>query len=234
MTRRYFNSLTIAVSLTLAVLAGTVYAAEKEFRFEGAVKAYEQASAENPPTAEHTFFVGSSTFTGWKNIPNDFAEFNAVNRGFGGSTFTDWNDIATARLLAPYKPARIVLYCGTNDLSGGVAPDVVLERFKTFLDDVRKLNPDVKIHFCAVHDAPVREKVWDANKAYNEAVKKMAEEDPNLYYVDFNAAVRDDEGKVREELYRADRLHFTREAEQLLVPFIVESIRKEIADSEKN
>lgn len=226
--------LAAAYSLLAAVMAPvTSYAQEKEFRYEKAVQAYEKASEENPPTAETTFFVGSSTFTRWKNIPTDFAEFNAVNRGFGGSKLVDWNNVATARLLAPYKPARVVLYCGGNDMTGGASAQTVLERFKTFLADLRAANPDVKLHVCSIHNAPHCEKDWPKFAEYNAAIKKMAEEDPNIYFIDFNGAVLAEDGSVREELYVQDKVHLTREGEEILVPLVIESIHKEIQDAVK-
>lgn len=203
----------------------------QEFRFEKDVKKYESQNEENPPTAETTFFVGSSTFTRWKEIPNDFAEFHAINRAFGGSRLTDWNNVATARLLAPFRPNRVVLYCGGNDITGGATGEEVMERFKKFLADLRQSNPDVKVHFCALHFAPVCEKNWDKFRFYNDEVKKLAQEDPNLYYVDFENSIRDKDGKVQENLYAKDRLHLTREAEIILVPVLIESIKREIADS---
>ena len=203
----------------------------QEFRYEKDVAKYEAQSEQTPPTAETTFFAGSSTFTRWKEIPNDFAEFHAINRGFGGSRLTDWNSVATARLLAPFKPNRVVLYCGGNDITGGATGEEVVERFKKFLADLRQSNPDVKVHFCALHFAPVCEKNWDKFRYYNDAIKKLADEDPNLYYVDFENAIRDKDGAVREDLYLKDRLHLTREGETILVPIIVESIKREIDDT---
>lgn len=218
------------VSIGLFFLfVGTLSA--QEFRFEKDVAKYEAQSEQTPPTSETTFFVGSSTFTRWKEIPNDFAEFHAINRAFGGSRLTDWNNVATARLLTPFKPSRVVLYCGGNDITGGASGEEVVERFKKFLADLRQSNPDVKVHFCALHFAPVCEKNWDKFRFYNDEVKKLAAEDPNLYYVDFETPIRDNNGKVRESLYAKDRLHLTREAEMALVPILVESIKREIEEN---
>lgn len=230
-----FKSLRSAVVPALLVFGGVLLAGStvgaQEFRYEKAVRNYEKQSEENPPKPETTFFVGSSTFTRWKNIPNDFAEFQPVNRGFGGSTLNDWNEIATARLLTPFKPSRVVLYCGGNDITRGATGEQAIERFKTLVADLRKANSETVIHFCSIHFAPVCEKSWNEFRVYNDGVKKIAEEDPNIYYVDFENAVRDKDGKVREELYLEDRLHLTRQGEELLVPLVIASIRQEIKDA---
>ncbi len=226
----YLTVLSVILAFT-SVFFNCSSGQSQEFKYEKAVKNFEKQDAENPPTSETTFFVGSSTFTRWKEIPNDFAEFQPVNRGFGGSTLRDWNEVATARLLSPFKPSRVVLYCGGNDMTRGASGEQALERFKTFVAALRKSNPDVKIHVCAIHFAPVCEKSWDKFRAYNDGIKKIADEDPNIYYVDFENAVRDKDGKVREDLYLGDRLHLTRQGEELLIPLVVASIKQEIKDA---
>lgn len=203
----------------------------QQWRYEKDVQRYEKLSEETPPNEDTTFFVGSSTFTGWKNIPDDFKEFHAINRGFGGSQISDWNFAATKRLLAPYRPNRIVFFCGCNDIASGKTTEKTLEDFKQFLKDVREINPDVSVHFCSLHLPPVREKFWNDFRAFNENVKKMAEEDENLYYVDFTTATCDEKGNGNPELFQIDGLHLTRQGQLVLVPIILQSIRNEV---EKN
>ncbi len=200
----------------------------KPFHFEKDVQNYEKASAANPPTDQTTFFVGSSTFTIWKEIPEDFAEYNAVNRGFGGSQISDWLDVAADRLLTPYKPRRIVFFCGCNDIAAGKSSESVFADFNAFVEKMRAANPDVVIHFCALHMPPVREKHWQEFRKYNEAVEELAKSDPNIYYVDFASATSDDKGAGLERLFQKDRLHLTREGEKVLIPLIKASITREV------
>ena len=219
------------VALLVAISAANVFAAE--FRFEKDIQRYEQISRETPPTRDTTFFVGSSTFTGWKEIPNDFKSCNAVNRGFGGSQISDWLDVAAERILTPYHPSRIVFFCGCNDIASGKKPEKVVEDFKTFVELMRASNPDVVLHVCALHMPPVRKKHWDDFKRFNAAVKEIAEQDARIFYVDFADATSDENGAGRPELFKQDQLHLTRDAEKILVPLILESIQKERESLEK-
>ena len=128
----------------------------KPFPYEKDLLRFEKEDQATPPTNETTFFVGSSTFTIWKEIPEDFAEFHAVNRGFGGSQISQWLEVAADRVLVPHAPNRIVFFCGCNDIAGGKTPEKTLEDFKAFVMKMRASNPKVIIHFCALHMPPVR------------------------------------------------------------------------------
>ena len=228
--RRSALILFIAFGVVLSVLKTSFAQENNSFPFEKDVQRYEQISAENPPAKDTTFFVGSSTFTIWKEIPDDFAEFNAINRGFGGSRISDWNDVAADRILTPYKPGRIVFFCGCNDIAGGKSVEQVFGDFKTFVDKMRDANPNLVIHFCALHMPPVREKNWESFRQFNANVKALADQDPNIYYVDFAAATSDENGAGRAELFQNDRLHLTRDGEKVLIPLIKKSIREGIND----
>ncbi len=203
----------------------------KPFPYEKDLLRFEKEDQATPPTNETTFFVGSSTFTIWKEIPEDFAEFHAVNRGFGGSQISQWLEVAADRILVPHAPNRIVFFCGCNDIAGGKTPEKTLEDFKAFVMKMRASNPRVIIHFCALHMPPVRKAHWENFRIFNASVKEIADKDPNIYYVDFAAATNDDQNGGSEELFQKDRLHLTREGEKKLIPIITESIRKEIVDN---
>ena len=192
--------------------------------YENDMRRFEKEDEQNPPNEETTFFVGSSTFTIWKEIPQDFSEFHAVNRGFGGSQIVDWLNFGCERALVKHKPNRIVFFCGCNDIAAGKSEEETFENYKKFVAKMRELNPNLNIHFCALHMPPVREQHWDAFRKFNADVKALTESDSRMFYVDFATAT---DGKP--ELFQADRLHLTREGEKVLIPLIVDSIRAEIS-----
>src|SRR5262245_50060214 len=63
------------------------------------------------PPKNAILFIGSSSFTNWKDVQNYFPGYTIINRGFGGSTLLDqiryFNDIVFL-----YEPKQIVIYCG--------------------------------------------------------------------------------------------------------------------------
>ena len=91
---------------------------------------------------------------------------------------------------------------------------------------MRDANPNLTLHFCALHMPPVREKNWEAFRQFNAEAKALADIDPNIYYIDFAAATSNENGGGREDLFQKDRLHLTRDGEKVLIPLIKESLQK--------
>jgi len=182
------------------------------------VDGYIEQSKTNPPSPGSTFFIGSSTWTQWgTQLEEDFADYKAVNRGFGGSRIP--NQLAYMdSLLMPYAPARVLFFCGTNDVASGTSPDSVLRDFKTFLGRLWTVYPETQVYFVSVPHAPSRKKHWDKGDALNRMVRELAVEDEGLIYVDIVNHMYDAEGKVREELYKKDRLHMNRSGQEVWIP----------------
>ena len=111
----------------LILLSG--FCPAQEFRYEKDIIAYEKKSAENPLPENCSIFVGSSTWRLWGDqLEKDFAEFHAVNRGFGGSTIPEVLHVMH-RIVTPHKPARVVFFCGGNDIAGGASAEKTFENF---------------------------------------------------------------------------------------------------------
>lgn len=219
----------------LLVLIPVVYAQDntvsKEHKlsekYEAAVARMEESSKTNPPPVGCTMFVGSSTWTGWgKTFDDDFKGMNAVNRGFGGSTIPDWL-IAVDRIVTPYKPSRILFFCGTNDIARKQEPERVFENFKTLLKKLRADNPDCKVYFVSAAKVHSRKQYWEKYDIYNNAVRELCRNDKNLFYIDTNAAMADENGVVKEELYKEDRLHLNRKGQEVWIPVLRKAVLNE-------
>ena len=80
------------------------------------IVAFKKADATQPSPAHPILFVGSSSFTKWKDVNEYFPGYPIVNRGFGGSTLPDliryFYDV-----ILPYQPKQVVIYCGENDIA---------------------------------------------------------------------------------------------------------------------
>lgn len=189
---------------------------------EKKVSEYEELSKTNPPPTGCTMFVGSSTWTGWgKTFDKDFEGMNAVNRGFGGAVIPEWF-YALDRLVTPYKPARIMFFCGTNDLNSGHSPERVVNDFKKFLSLLRETNPDCMVFYVAITKSHSRKQHWERMDQVNDAVKEMAENDDHLVFIDINTPMYDEDGVVREEFF-GDRLHLNRKGQLLWIPILREA-----------
>lgn len=181
------------------------------------VERYLTESESNPPSPGSTFFMGSSTWTQWgTTLEEDFVDYEAVNRGFGGSIIPDQLAYMD-QLMMPYKPGRILFFCGTNDLLRN-SPDSVFQDFKTFLGRLWVVHPETQVYFVSVPHAPSREKHWDKGDTLNSMVEELAATDDGLIFVDIVQEMYDETGRVREELYKSDRLHMNRKGQEIWIP----------------
>ena len=90
------------------------------------------------PSKNAILFIGSSSFTKWKDVQDYFPGYTIINRGFGGSTLLDQIRYAND-IIFPYEPKQIVIYCGENDLASSdtVTAEMVVDRFKELYKMIR-------------------------------------------------------------------------------------------------
>ncbi|MGV3558463.1 GDSL-type esterase/lipase family protein [Larkinella arboricola] len=209
------------LTVFLAWMAVGARLAAQELRFESEIKAYEAKAVDDPPIPGSTFFVGSSTWRLWgPALEEDFSKFSPVNRGFGGATIPDVLRVMD-RIILPHRPARIVFSCGGNDLAGGDTPATVVNNFRTFLARVWRANPLTEVYFVSNRHSPAREKFRKQTDQFNRLVKALAGKVDGLYYVD---VVPLTDGKDRDQLFMADRLHLNRAGQQRWIPVITTAL----------
>lgn len=175
-------------------------------RFEKEILAYEAADRQTPPPADPIVFVGSSSVRLWKSLVKDFAEYNVLNRGFGGSTIRECTYYAD-RIVTNYKPRQIVLHAGSNDLGAKLTPEQVFEDLKAFVAKVRAKLPDVPLVFSCINPAPTRLTQMGKQREANRLIREWLRTQPHTDYIDAYDCFLDADGKPREELYLKDRLH---------------------------
>ena len=215
----------VAVLLGIAVYVKSTSA--QEFRFEKDIADYERKNAETPPPDNCTIFIGSSTWALWGELlEKDFAEFRAVNRGFGGSTVPEVLHVMH-RIVTPHKPARVVFFCGGNDIAGGASAEVTFENFKTFLIKLWDTSPNTEVFFVSVTGAPVRERFFDETRKYNTQVRDLADTLTRLHYIDTFATLAGEDGKAEEKYFLQDRLHLNRDGQERWIPVITKALRGE-------
>ncbi len=106
------------------------------------IQAFKKQDSIAAPPKHAILFVGSSSFTNWKDVQNYFPHFTIVNRGFGGSSISDVIRYADD-IIFPYQPKQIVIYCGENDLAGAdtVTGKMVYQRFVQLFNLIRNKMP---------------------------------------------------------------------------------------------
>ncbi|MFZ1558572.1 MAG: GDSL-type esterase/lipase family protein [Saprospiraceae bacterium] len=175
------------------------------------IQNFKKADRSYPPVKDIILFVGSSSFTYWKDVQKDLNNPMILNRGFGGSTLVDlWrykDDVIFA-----YKPKQIVIYCGENDVasSENVSSSEVAGRFKKLYKNIRKKYPDIPIAFISLKPSPSRWKMKYRMREANHLIRQFAEAENNFVFVDIWDKMLNENGYPKSEIFTADSLHMNK------------------------
>ena len=170
-----------------------------------ALAAAQSASATQGPI----LFAGSSTIELW-NLDESFPGLKTINKGVGGSQFSDslrWEE----RDVIAYKPRIVVVYSGDNDIATGATPQEVAARFEQFATKLHTALPRTRLVVISVKPSILRWALVDKMRAANTLIKAYVAQHDYIEYVDIDPLMVGSDGKPRRELFVADGLHMTPE-----------------------
>jgi lysophospholipase L1-like esterase len=185
-------------------------------QWEKDIAAFEAADKTSPPPKNAILFAGSSTIVRWKTLQQDFPKFPIINRGFGGNQIADSTYYAD-RIIIPYRPRRIFLRAGGNDLHAGKTPEQVLADFKAFVAKIHASLPETEIIYISLAPAIARWDERDATRRLNTLVADYVNRTPRVQNVDAYNITLDAQGQPRPELFVEDKLHLSPEGYKLLI-----------------
>jgi lysophospholipase L1-like esterase len=214
--KRLILSPLIALLLLLAPRAASCAETNHNFaKWEKEIAAFEQSDHTNPPPKRPIIFTGASTIRKWTTLAQDFPKHPVVNRGVGGSEIEDITHFAD-RIIFPHQPKMIFFRSGGNDLHGGKSVERVFADYKEFVAAIHGKLPATDIVFIAQNPTNARWEQHDQEKALNKLVEDFSRSTPHLKYIELYDMVLGPDGKPRDELFVADRLHFNAEGYKLL------------------
>jgi lysophospholipase L1-like esterase len=227
---RHVRTIPIVLLVTLLGPAGiaardrqAAQAARDFSQWEKDVAAFEAADRTNPPPKDAILFVGSSTIVRWTTLQEDFPNQRVINRGFGGNQIVDSTHFAD-RMIFPYRPRKIFLRAGGNDLHAGKSPEQVFQDFKDFVATIHAQLPDTEIVYISLAPSIARWEEREPTKKLNALVKDYVKKGRKLTYIETYDTTLDANGQPRPELFVEDKLHFSTEGYKLLIgrvrPFV--------------
>lgn len=176
--------------------------------WEPDIRKFEEQDKINPPKPGVVVFAGSSSFARWDNLLDEMKGLNVINRGFGGSQYSDLNQYAP-RIVIAYHPAAVVVYEGDNDLAAGSTKTVqsVASDAKKFVRMVHSASPNTWIYFLSIKPSKARWDQWPQMKSANAMIAKFAKTQQRVQYIDVASAMFDAQGHLRDDLFAEDSLH---------------------------
>jgi hypothetical protein len=173
------------------------------------------------PPAKPILFIGSSSFTNWKDISAFFPGHVILNRAFGGSSLPHLIMYAED-IIFRYDPKQIVIYCGENDLTGGpeITGDSVYQRFVRLYKLIRHRLPKVPVAYVSMKPSPSRVKYLPAMREGNRLIERYMRKTPRTEYIDVHRPMLAADGRVFPHIFLSDSLHMNRKGYEIWQPII--------------
>ena len=198
----------IRLLLTLFLSVSTLLA--DAGKWEKEVSAFEKM----PVRKGAVVFTGSSSIRLWKTLEKDFEGLPVLNRGFGGSMMKDSAELAE-RIVVPHEPQMVLIFAGTNDISGGRSGEEVALSFEQWLGKMKEKLPKTELCFLEITTSPLRWEQRDKVLAANQLIRPLCEK-AGVKFIAIREKFLDAEGKPRPELFVADRLHLNADGYKIL------------------
>ena len=201
----------LGVTLALLLVAGcktappNSLATHNSSRWEKDMAAFEAGDKTNPPPRDCIVFVGSSSIKRWTNLAADFPGFPVVNRGFGGSQLADSANFAK-RIVTPYRPRRVVIYAGGNDINAGKSPEVVYGDFVALATKIHAALPRARIAFISSAPSPSRWKQIEKIRRFNALTEAYCRRH-GIDFINVAPLMLGPDGEPKPDIFVADRLH---------------------------
>ena len=194
---------------------------DQNFSFE--IKNLLSKVEENKKMEAPIIFYGSSTIRLWKSLNEDFKDVDVINLGFGGA-YIDSLSKNFNLLINFLNPKAIVIYLGGNDLNLSLSPEEVIFKIKKFVEKINEKYPNTNIGYITIKPSVERKNKLSDIKKINKGVKLIANNFPNLVYIDiYNKLL--DKGKVTSKFLLQDGLHLNKEGYKVLTRAVKEKIK---------
>ena len=185
--------------------------------------AFEAEDKKSKPAPGVILFTGSSSIAFWDDLKEYFPEHEVLNRGFGGSEFSDLLEHSD-QVIYPYEPSKIFIYEGDNDLAVGESVASIMEEARELREEIRKKLPNTPVIFIAPKPSLSRWYLKDKYETLIREMKDYAEGAELTEFADVWSAMLNEQGLVRDELFGKDGLHMNEQGyaiwKQVLEPYL--------------
>lgn len=184
------------------------YEKEATAKWEAEIVQFEQLDKSEKDPDNSILFVGSSSIRQWSTLKEDVAPYPVVQRGFGGSKFSDLA-VYAKRIVYPHQFRALVIFEG-NDIIGGnsdKSSGKVVKLFKNIVHQVREKYPEKPVFLLGITPTKSRWAVWPKVEQTNHLLKTACGKLHKTYFIDTEASYLNKDGEPRTELFIKDMLH---------------------------
>jgi len=189
--------------------------------WEPSIRKFEEQDKVNPPKLGCIVFTGSSSIARWETLVDEMKPLDVINRGFGGSHYSDLNQYAK-RIVVAYKPRAVVVYEGDNDLAAGSSktPESVANDARAFVQIIHSALPETWIYIISIKPSLSRWNERPRMKEANHMIRDFSRTQDRVQYIDVASPMFDTQGNLRADLFVEDGLHPTQKCYALWTSII--------------
>lgn len=197
------------IPLFLVILFYTISVhAQEKLPFWNEVQEFKKQDSVNFPAANQILFIGSSSFTQWQDVQQDFPFYPILNRAFGGSSLTD---VIRYRydIIYAYQPKQILIYCGENDFAASdtISVETVVNRFKVLLELIRSKYKNISVAYVSMKPSPNRGPLMLKFAAANMLIKNYLASKRKTTFINVYSKMLNADGTPMTDIFLEDKLH---------------------------
>lgn len=214
----------LAAHFIIALLLTGLSANSQSYKNE--VDQFKKDDSLHTPPKNAVLFIGSSSFTIWKDMASYFPTHTVFNRAFGGSTLLDQLYFAD-EVIFKYHPKQIIIYCGENDLasSDAVNADSVYNRFVRLFSVIRKKWPKMPLAYVSMKPSPSRRKYMPMMTDANSRINSFLLSKKNTVFIDVYSKMLNEDGSFKPEIYLPDSLHMNKKGYAIWQPALEKHLK---------
>jgi len=213
----------ILLFFSLVFSAGTY--AQSGFPFDNEIRGFKHQDSLDFPKPGGILFTGSSSIRLWNDLEQRFPGKPIIKRGVGGSQISQLVKYYAPYILFPYKPHKIFIYDGENDIVVGRSAEFVADEFAQLYTMVNKALPHTEIYYMSIKSSPSRIKYAVSFNWANELIKTYLKDKPKGHYIDVSMVILDKQTLYPDSaLFKPDYLHLNSKGydkwQQILQPYV--------------
>jgi lysophospholipase L1-like esterase len=195
--------------------------------FINEVNYFKKLDSLQAPPKDPILFIGSSSFTNWKDVQDYFPAHTILNRAFGGSSLPHLI-LYAEDVIFRYNPKQIVIYCGENDLTGGptINADSIFFRFQRLHTLIRSRLPKTPVVYVSMKPSPSRRKYLPTMQEGNAKIKAFISNQAHTKFVDVYSSMISNSGEINSSIFLSDSLHMNKKGYQLWQPLLEPFLEK--------
>lgn len=184
------------------------YSIAQPGRFEKELIAFKQKDSISFPKKGQILFSGSSSIRLWDDFETRYQQYAVFRRGVGGCCLYDMPAYAP-RIIFPYKPSKLFIYAGENDIASGIKADSVFRTFKSFYTLLNDSLPATLFYYISVKPSPSRAKFAAESEKLNRLIAAFINNSRHKHwtFIDVYHPMLGNDGKAIPSLFKKDNLH---------------------------